>query len=209
MLHEYSRVRTKEKGLIGTIVDFQPNETYCTVELDFWQTDVYRDDYSTPVSDFELSDLEELTKVSGAARKLVFENFDTITLSSNLWINFSSGLKLVIKRLPDGLEVLVQNLFKEVDKSKSFTGSECSELLVALFGMHADRWTETFEPKGYMVMDGYGWTMEVLSGNKYFTCDGDNYAPSALIDLLTTLHELGLPQMWNDGEIRLNGRGAD
>lgn len=209
MFQEYSRVRTKEKGLIGTIVDFQPNETYCTVELDFWQTDVYRNDYSTPVFDFELSDLEELTKVSGAARKLVFEEFDTITLSSELWTSITYELRLVIKRLPDGMEVLVQNFFKTVDEDKSFTGAECAELLKRLFAMHADRWTETFEPQGYLVSDGYRWTMEVLSGYKYFTCDGDNYAPSTLIDLLATLHELGLPQMWNDGEICLDERISD
>ena len=43
--------------------------------------------------------------------------------------------------------------------------------------------------------------MNVYAGNRYFECDGDNYAPNESVDLLYTMHEVGLPLVWNDGEI--------
>ena len=40
--------------------------------------------------------------------------------------------------------------------------------------------------------------MSVYAGNRYFECDGDNYAPDELVDLLYAIHEVGLPLIWNN-----------
>ena len=73
-------------------------------------------------------------------------------------------------------------------------------MLSVIFATHADRWVERFGPN-CCVLDGYSWTMNVYAGNRYFECDGDNYAPNESVDLLYTMHEVGLPLVWNDGEI--------
>lgn len=78
--------------------------------------------------------------------------------------------------------------------------ADVSKLLFAIFATHADGWVKRFRPN-CCVLDGYSWTMNVYAGNRYFECDGDNYAPNELVDLLYAMYEVGLPLVWNDGEI--------
>ena len=77
---------------------------------------------------------------------------------------------------------------------------DVSKLLSAIFATRVDRWVKRFEPN-YGVLDGYSWTMNVYAGSRYFECVGDNYAPNELVDLLYAMYEVGLPLVWNDGEI--------
>lgn len=110
----------------------------------------------------------------------------------------------MIRRAGDGVHVGVYSWHfsrgfeaKEISIAES---TDVSKLLSAVFATRADRWVERFEPN-YCVLDGYSWTMSVYAGNRYFERGGDNYAPDELVDLLYAIHEVGLPLIWNNGEI--------
>lgn len=204
MLKEHGRVRAKATGMYGTIVDWRSGSDHCAVELDGWQRNALPDEDDLLLRTFSLSDLDELVEVSGAERKAVFENFDTLVISAYQQRAFLMSPVVVIRRAGNGVRVGVHSWHfsrgfetKEIPLIES---ADASKLLSAIFATHADRWVERFEPD-YGVLDGYSWTMGVYAGNRYFECGGDNYAPDELVDLLYAIHEVGLPLIWNNDEI--------
>jgi len=208
MLKEYGRVRVRATGMYGTIVDLQPGEDHCEIELDGWQHDGQIDgDRQFPYS-FAVSDLEEMVEVGRYERKAVFDSFDTVEISSNCFIAMTLAPTIVIMRHDSGVKLIVQSWDYETDETKELDTVEASKLLSAVFAMHADRWTEPFMPE-YGVLDGYSWTMDVHSGTRYFTCRGMNAAPNELIELLYAVADEGLPLAWNGHEMLLPSNGDD
>lgn len=153
---------------------------------------------------FSLSDLDELVEVSNAERKAVFESFDTLVISAYQQRAFLRSPVVVIRREGAAVRASVNSwhFSRGFEMKKIFLveSADASKLLSAIFATHADRWVKRFEPN-YGVLDGYSWTMSVYAGSRYFECVGDNYAPNELVDLLYAMHEVGLPLVWNDGEI--------
>lgn len=203
MLKEHGRVRVKATGLYGTIVDWHSGSDHCEVELDGWQRNALPDEEDLLLRTFSLSDLDELVEVSGAERKAVFESFDMLVVSAYQQRAFLISPVVVIRREGDAVRASVNSRHfsrgfetKEVSLVES---ADVSKLLSVVFATHADRWTERFA--NYDVLDGCSWTMSVYAGNRYFECDGDNYAPDELVDLLYAIHEVGLPLVWSNGEI--------
>lgn len=204
MLKERGRVKDKATGMYGTIVDLHPGNDHCEVEFDGWQRNALPDKDDLPLRTFSLSDLDELVEVRNADRKTVFENFDTLVISAYQQRAFPGSPVIVIRRAGNGVRVGVYSWhFSRGFETKEISlveSADVSKLLSAVFATHADRWVERFEPD-YCVLDGYSWTMSVYAGNRYFECDGDNYASDELVDLLYAIHEVGLPLVWNNGEI--------
>lgn len=201
---EHGRVKIKATGMYGTIVDWYSGSDHCEVELDGWPRNALPDEDDLLLRTFSLSDLDELVEVSGAERKAVFENFDTLVISAYQQRAFLMSPVVVIRRAGNGVRVGVHSWHfsrgfetKEIPLIES---ADAAKLLSAIFATHAERWVERFGPD-YCVLDGYSWTMSVYAGNRYFECDGDNYAPDELVDLLDAIHEVGLPLIWNNSEI--------
>lgn len=151
-----------------------------------------------------MSDLDELVEVDDAERKAVFESFDTLVISAYQQRAFLRSPVVVIRREGAAVRVSVNSRHfsrgfetKEVSLVES---ADASKLISAIFATHADRWVKRFRPN-CCVLDGYSWAMSVYAGNRYFECDGNNYAPNELVGLLYAMHEVGLPLVWNDGEI--------
>lgn len=209
MFKERGRVKVKATGMYGTIIDWRFGSDRCEVELDGWQRNALPDEEDLLLRTFSLSDLDELVEVSGAERKAVFESFDTLVISAYQQRAFLRSPVVVIRREGDVVRASVNGRhFSRGFESRGFETKEVSivesadvsKLLSAIFATHADRWVERFEPD-YGVLDGYSWTMSVYAGNRYFECDGGNYAPDELVDLLYAVHEVGLPLVWNNGGI--------
>lgn len=204
MFKEHGRVRAKATGMYGTIVDWRSGSDHCAVELDGWQRNALPEEDDLLLRTFSLSDLDELVEVRNAERKAVFENFDTLVISVYQQRAFLMSPVVVIRRAGNGVRVGVHSWHfsrgfetKEIPLIES---ADAAKLLSAISATHAERWVERFEPD-YGVLDGYSWTMGVYAGNRYFECGGDNYAPDELADLLYAIHEVGLPLIWNNGEI--------
>lgn len=143
-------------------------------------------------------------EVRNAGRKTVFESFDTLVVSAYQQRTFLRSPVVVIRREGAVVRASVNGRHfsrgfetKEVSLVES---ADVSKLISAIFATHADRWVKRFRPN-CCVLDGYSWAMSVYAGNRYFECDGNNYAPNELVDLLYAMHEVGLPLVWNDGEI--------
>ncbi|MBQ3302444.1 MAG: hypothetical protein IJH04_09945 [Eggerthellaceae bacterium] len=208
MLKEFGRVRVSETGMYGTIVDWRSSDDYCEVELDGWQHEGQIDgDRQLPYS-FAISDLEELIEVGQDERKAVFDSFDTTVISSTCFMAMTRAPTIVIRRNGNSVKLIVQSWDYETDERKILDTAEASKLLSAVFAMHADRWTEPFWPE-HGVLDGYSWTIDVYSGNRYFTCEGMNAVPGELVDLLYAVADAGLPLAWNGYEILLPSGSDD
>lgn len=153
---------------------------------------------------FSLSGLDELVEVSNTERKAVFESFDTLVISAYQQRAFLGSPVVVIRREGDAVRVSVnsRHFSRDFETKEIFLveSADASKLPSAIFATHADRWVKRFRPN-CCVLDGYSWTINVYAGNRYFECDGDNYAPNELVDLLYAMHEVGLPLVWSDGEI--------
>lgn len=208
MLREFGRVRVNATGMYGTIVDWRSSDNHCEVELDGWQHEGQIDgDRQLPYS-FAISDLEELIEVGQDERKAVFDSFDTMVISSTCFMEMTRAPTIVIRRNGNSVKLIVQSWDYETDERRELDTTEVSKLLSAAFAMHADRWTEPFWPE-HGVLDGYSWTMDVYSGNRYFTCEGMNAVPGELVDLLYTVADAGLPLAWNGYEILLPSGSDD
>lgn len=208
MLKEYGRVRVRETGASGTIVDWRHGDDHCEVELDGWQHEGQIDgDRQFPYT-FAITDFEELIEVGQDERKDVFDSFDTMVISSTCFMAMRRAPTIVIRRHDGGVELIVQSWDYETDERKELDTAEASKLLSAVFATHADRWTDPFRPER-LVLDGYSWTMDVRSGNRYFTCDGMNAVPDELIDLLYAVADEGLPLAWNGYEMLLPSGSDD
>lgn len=202
MFKEYGRVRVRDTGMYGTIVDWKQGNPGCEVELDGWQHDGQIDgDRQFPYS-FAITDLEELVEVSDSQRKALFDEFDILMLSSFCWINSPRAPIVVIKRNDDGLEVSVQNWTYELNETRMVEDGEAAKLLSAVFAMHADTWVDPFTPD-FKVLDGYSWSLDVYAGNRYFSCSGENVVPNELVDLFYAVADIGLPLAWNGSELLL------
>lgn len=204
MFKEHGRVRVKATGLYGTIVHWHLGSDRCEVELDGWQCNALPDEDDLLLRAFSLSDLDELVEVDEVERKAVFESFDTLVISAYQQRAFLRSPVVVIRREGAAVRASVNSWrFSRGFETKEIflvESADVSKLLSAIFATHADRWVEIFE-SDYGVLDGYSWTMNVYASNRCFECVGVNYAPDELVDLLYAIHEVGLPLVWNDGEI--------
>ena len=195
MLKEYGRAKMKASGLYGSIADWRPGEDHCEFEPDWWQ-----DDDSMITITCDIADLEELVEVGKDERREVLANFDVLVISAYSELNLLGWPTVVIRRSDDGIDVIVQNYTRAIDEEKTLDVSEASAILSAVFATRADEWIEPLEPD-FAVLDGYSWLMTVYSGNRYFTCNGDNVVPCVLVDLLYAIAGAGLPLAWNGEEM--------
>lgn len=98
MLKEYGRVRVRETGASGTIVDWRHGDDHCEVELDGWQHEGQTDgDRQFPYT-FAITDLEELIEVGQDERKDVFDSFDTMVISSTCFMAMRRAPTIAIRR---------------------------------------------------------------------------------------------------------------
>ena len=200
MLREYGRIRVRETGMYGTIVDWKSGDDHCEVELDGWQHEGQIDGDRQFPYPFAVSDLEELIEVDETDRRALFDAFDTLVISSFCYMTFPDSPTIVVRRMDDGVQAIVHSWDFETNKAVAVEGSDATKLLSAVFATHADRWVESFEPD-CCVLDGYSWTLSIYSGNRYFECKGENAVPDELVELLYAVHEVGLPLAWNGYEI--------
>lgn len=192
MPHEDSKVRLKGTGLIGTIIDFEPGSDHCMVDPDLWSAT------EGPAGPFEvdLSDIEELIEVNDSDRREVCEAFDLIKLDARVEIRLDKYYQLVIEQENDGYRVQVARFFdQEGGEGLLLEGGDAEKLHAEIGKMKSYRWIEPFEPKGYLVLDGYSWDMEVYSGNRYYSCVGNNATPQELLDFVDYVASLGLPMV--------------
>lgn len=203
MLEEYGRVRVIETGMYGTIVDWRPGDNHCKVELDAWQHEGQIDgDRQFPYT-FMVADLEELIEVGREGRRALFDDFDTLVISFCCYRNLFRSPTIVIRRIGNDVEVIVQSWGLDTNEKKAVRGSEAAKVVSSVFATHADRWVDHFAPE-YRVLDGYSWTMTVYSGSCFFACKGNNATPAELIDLLYAVADVGLPLAWDGGAILLS-----
>ena len=202
MLEEYGRVRVIETGMYGTIVDWRPGDNHCEVELDGWQHEGQIDGGRQFPYTFMVTGLEELIEVGREGRRTLFDDFDTLVVSSRCYMNLFRSPTIVIRRIGNDVEVIVQSWGLDTNEKKTVRGSEAAIVVSSVFATHADRWVDLFAPE-YAVSDGYLWTMTVYSGSRFFACEGGNVTPVELVDLLYAVANVGLPLAWDGGAILL------
>lgn len=171
MLEEYGRVRVIETGMYGTIVDWRPGDNHCEVELDGWQHEGQIDGGRQFPYTFMVTGLEELIEVGREGRRALFDDFDTLVVSSRCYMNLFRSPIIVIRRIGNDVEVIVQSWGLDTNEKKTVRGSEAAIVVSSVFATHADRWVDLFAPE-YAVSDGYLWTMTVYSGSRFFACEG-------------------------------------
>lgn len=118
-------------------------------------------------------------------------------------MNLFRSPTIVIRRIGNDVEVIVQSWGLDTNEKKTVRGSEAAMVVSSVFATHADRWVDLFAPE-YAVSDGYLWTMTVYSGSRFFACEGGgNVTPVELVDLLYAVADVGLPLAWDGGAILL------
>lgn len=196
MLKEFECVRIKATGEYGIIVDMQLGSDHCMVELDGRQCGGQADEPDQWLRTLALSEVDELVKVQGSDRKAVFGEFDTLVIPFCNQRVFVDSPTIAIKRTDRATRVTVRSLsFDEginIKEASTDEGASVNKLLSAVFATHAERWVEPFEPD-HAALDGYSWTMRIFSGNRYFECEGSNFMPDELAQLLCAVREMGLP----------------
>lgn len=202
MLKEFDIVRVLQTGMYGTIVDMQPGEDHCIVEFDEWEQEAPIDDPWQMLDFFKVAELEALVEVGPADRKALFSDFEIIVLRTYCYTDSQRSPTIVIRRAGNTICITVKSRDFETNESKTLEGVAEAKLASAIFATRADRWQDFYQ-SGIKLRDGYSWTLDVYAGNRYFSREGENVAPSELTDLLYAIADIGLPLAWDGSRMIL------
>lgn len=196
MLRTGVDIRIKETGAAGVLLDYEPGDLVCGVELN---SAFLPADGNMEYQHYRMHEIEEVHEVVGKERKNVAEHFDLVLFSSFCFNRYPDCSNFAILKQDDGLYLRVFNYSQEVDK-EVLLDEEGEKRLRSEFGkMKSFSWSKVFEPE-YEVLDGYNWTMKVFPGGRFYRCEGNNKEPDELIDFCLSLAKFGVPAAWSIDE---------
>lgn len=189
-------IRVKETGAAGVLLDYEPGDLVCGVELN---SAFLPADDNMEYQHCRIDEIEEAYEVVDGEKKNVADHFDLVTFSSFCWARSSDSSNFIILKRDDGLHLKMFSCSEEVDEEVVLNAEDEKRLRSEFGKMKSFRWPKEFEPE-YGVLDGYSWTMKVFSGVRFYSFEGNNTEPDELVDFCLSLTKFGVPAAWKIDE---------
>lgn len=196
MIKPGADIRVKETGVAGILLDYEPGDLVCGVELN--SAFVIQED-NMEYRHYKISEIEEVYEVADEERKNVAEHFDLITFNTFCFNRTPDCANFVIIKCADGLHLKVFNNSEVINKEVVLNAEDEEQLRFEFGKMKSFRWPKIFESK-YEILDGYNWTMKVFSGSRFYSCEGSNVEPDKLAEFCLGLVKFGVLSAWNINE---------
>ncbi len=125
-------------------------------------------------------------------------------LSSDIYIDVQASYNLLVRRENGRLNLNLVSAAQPTTPlvQKTLSNKEEESLTDALVNVQIDEWESSYEPEGFVVLDGFTWKLSLKTDDGNIETGGTNSFPVGLRDLCRWLYDLCGVHLWdntNDG----------